>query len=45
MSSANFGKATDDVRARIDKDSARFFNGSENIGVTPKVIPIETQIH
>lgn len=35
MSSANFGKATDDVRARIDKDSARFFNGSENIGVTP----------
>ena len=35
MSSANFGKATDDVRARIDKDSARFFNGSENIGITP----------
>ena len=41
MSSANFGKATDDVRARIDKDSARFFNGSENIGVTPKGIKIE----
>lgn len=35
MSSANFGKATDNVRARIDKDSARFFNGSENIGITP----------
>ena len=41
MSSANFGKATNDVRARIDKDSARFFNGSENIGVTPKGIQIE----
>ena len=41
MSSANFGKATDDVRARIDKDRARFFNGSENIGVTPKGIQIE----
>ena len=41
MSSANFGKATDDVRARIDKDSARFFNGSENIGVTPKGVQIE----
>ncbi len=41
MSSANFGKATDDVRARIDKDSARFFNGSENIGVTPTGIQIE----
>ena len=41
MSSANFGKATDDVRARIDKDSARFFNGSKNIGVTPKGIQIE----
>ena len=41
MSSANFGKATDDVRSRIDKDSARFFNGSENIGVTPKGIQIE----
>ena len=41
MSSANFGKATDDVRARIDKDSARFFNGSDNIGVTPKGIQIE----
>lgn len=34
MSSANFGKATDDVRARIDKDSARFFKGSENIGIS-----------
>lgn len=41
MNSANFGKATDDIRARIDKDSARFFNGSENIGVTPKGIQIE----
>ena len=41
MDSVNFGKATDDVRARIDKDSARFFNGSENIGVTPKGIQIE----
>ena len=41
MSSANFGKATDDVRARIDKDSARFFNGSENIGISPKGIQIE----
>ena len=41
MNSVNFGKATDDVRARIDKDSARFFNGSENIGVTPKGIQIE----
>lgn len=41
MNSANFGKATDDVRARIDKDSARFFNGSENIGVTPTGIQIE----
>ena len=40
MNSVNFGKATDDVRARIDKDSARFFNGSENIGVTPKGIQI-----
>ena len=35
MNSVNFGKVTDDVRARIDKDSARFFNGSENIGITP----------
>ena len=34
MNSANFGKATDNVRARIDKDSARFFNGSENIGIS-----------
>lgn len=41
MSSANFGKAADDVRARIDKDSARFFNGSENIGITPKGVQIE----
>ena len=41
MSSANFGKATDNVRSRIDKDRARFFNGSENIGVTPKGIQIE----
>ena len=41
MSSANFGKATDNVRARIDKDSARFFNGSENIGITPKGVQIE----
>ena len=41
MNSVNFGKATDDVRARIDKDSARFFNGSENIGITPKGIQIE----
>ena len=41
MNSVNLGKATDDVRARIDKDSARFFNGSENIGVTPKGIQIE----
>ena len=41
MNSVNFGKATDDVRARIDKDSARFFNGSENIGVTPTGIQIE----
>lgn len=41
MNSVNFGKATDDIRARIDKDSARFFNGSENIGVTPNGIQIE----
>ena len=41
MNSVNFGKATDDVRARIDKDSARFFNGSENIGITPNGIQIE----
>ena len=41
MNSVNFGKITDDVRARIDKDSARFFNGSENIGITPKGIQIE----
>lgn len=41
MSSANFGKITDNVHARIDKDSARFFNGSENIGITPKGVQIE----
>ena len=41
MNSVNFGKITDNVHARIDKDSARFFNGSENIGVTPKGIQIE----
>ena len=41
MSSANFGKATDDVRARIDKDRASFFKGSENIGISPKGIQIE----
>ncbi len=41
MSSANFGKATDDVRARIDKDRASFFNGSENIGISPKGVQIE----
>lgn len=41
MSSANFGKATDDVRARIDKDRASFFKGSENIGVTPEGVKIE----
>ena len=41
MSSANFGKATDNVRSRIDKDRASFFNGSENIGITPKGIQIE----
>ena len=34
MSSANFGNATDDVRARIDKDRASFFKGSENIGIS-----------
>ena len=34
MSSANFGKATDNVRSRIDKDRASFFNGSENIGIS-----------
>ena len=34
MSSANFGKATDDVRVRIDKDRASFFKGSENIGIS-----------
>ena len=41
MSSANFGKATDDVRARIDKDRASFFNGSENIGISPTGVQIE----
>ncbi len=39
MSSANFGKATDNVRSRIDKDRASFFNGSENIGISPKRYP------
>ncbi|WP_303930034.1 S-layer homology domain-containing protein [Veillonella dispar] len=34
MNSANFGKATDNVRSRIDKDRASFFNGSENIGIS-----------
>lgn len=41
MSSANFGKATDDVRARIDKDRASFFKGSENIGILPTGVQIE----
>ena len=41
MSSANFGKATDNVRSRIDKDSASFFNGSENIGISPTGVQIE----
>ena len=41
MNSANFGNVTDIIHSRIDKDSARFFNGSENIGVTPKGIQIE----
>ena len=41
MSSANFGKATDNVHSRIDKDRASFFNGSENIGISPKGIQIE----
>ena len=41
MNSANFGNVTDTIHSRIDKDSARFFNGSENIGVTPKGIQIE----
>ena len=41
MSSANFGKATDDVRARIDKDRASFFKGSENIGISPTGVQIE----
>ena len=35
MNSANFGKVTDTIHSRIDKDSAYFFNGSENIGITP----------
>ena len=35
MNSANFGKITDTIHSRIDKDSAYFFNGSENIGITP----------
>ena len=41
MSSANFGKATDNVRSRIDKDRASFFNGSENIGISPTGVQIE----
>ena len=41
MSSANFGKATDNVRSRIDKDRANFFNGSENIGISPTGVQIE----
>ena len=41
INSANFGNVTDTIHSRIDKDSARFFNGSENIGVTPKGIQIE----
>ena len=35
MNSANFGNVTDTIHSRIDKDSAYFFNGSENIGITP----------
>ena len=34
MNSVNFGKITDNVHARIDKDSASFFNGSEDIGIS-----------
>ena len=41
MNSVNFGKATDDVRSAVTKDGARFFNGSENIGVTSNGIQIE----
>ena len=41
MNSANFGKATDNVRSRIDKDRASFFNGSENIGISPTGVQIE----
>ena len=41
MNSVNFGKATDDVRSTVTKDGARFFNGSENIGVTSNGIQIE----
>ena len=41
MNSANFGNVTDTIHSRIDKDSARFFNGSENIGITPKGVQIE----
>lgn len=41
MSSANFGKATDNVRSRIDKDRASFFKGSENIGISPTGVQIE----
>ena len=35
MNSARFGGATADVRSRIDKDGAHFFNGSVNIGISP----------
>ena len=41
MNSANFGNVTDTIHSRIDKDSARFFNGSENIGITPQGVKIE----
>ena len=41
MNSATFGKATDNVRSRIDKDRASFFNGSENIGISPTGVQIE----
>ena len=41
MNSVNFGKVTDDVRSTVTKDGARFFNGSENIGVTSNGIQIE----
>ena len=41
MNSATFGGATDNVRSRIDKDRASFFNGSENIGISPTGVQIE----